>query len=128
MDVFTKKMKEIVETTVESDLKYEGAMANFDYYKLFVKAAAEEQLYRLLGNNVCAFNCLFEDTDSVLIIFSIPINTPEETGSKNVAERVMEIIENLEKCFITLDYAHSNEVKEDKFIYITVVKKLGGKA
>ena len=128
MDVFTKKIKEIVENTIDGDLKYEGAMSNFDYYKLFCTAAAADQLYRVLGNNVCAFNCIFEETDSALIIFSIPINTPEETGSKNVAERVMEIIESLEKCFITLDYAHSDEVKEDKFIYITVVKKLGGKA
>jgi hypothetical protein len=60
-------------------------------------------------------------------VFSIPVNTPEETGAKNVAERVMDIIENMERILITLDYAHSKEVKEDKFIYITIVKKLEGK-
>jgi len=127
MEMFMKKIKEIYESTPDSGLKYEGEITNLDYYNLFCKAATKDQMYRVLGNNVCSFNYQFEETDSVLIIFSIPINTPEETGAKNVAERVMEVIENLERCFITLDYANSEEVKEDKFIYITIVKKLEGK-
>ena len=59
------------------------------------------------------------------MIFSIPINLPEESGAKNVAERVMEIVIMLEKCFVTLDYLKSEEVKEDKFIYIVAGKKIG---
>jgi len=126
MEMFMKKIKEIFDSTPDSGLKYEGELANLDYYNLFCKAATKDHMFRVVGNNVCAFNYQFEETDAVLIIFSIPINTPEETGAKNVAERVMEVIENLEKSFVTLDYANSKEVKEDKFIYITMVKKLGG--
>jgi len=125
MEAFMKKIKEIFESTPDSNLKFEGDIKNLDYYNLFCKAATKEQMFRIKGNNVCAFNYQFEELDAVLIVFSIPINTPEETGAKNVAERVMEVIENLERSFITLDYANSEEVKEDKFIYITIVKKLG---
>lgn len=128
MQMFTKKMKDIVDATTDSEIKYEGneIEKGLDYYNLFCKAAAKENMYGVSGNNVCAYNCVFEGTDSVLILISIPINSPEETGAKNVAERVIEVIEKLETCFVTLDYTQSEEVKEDKFIYITVIKKLGG--
>ncbi len=127
MDVFAKKIKEIFDFVIESGSIHEEGIENPDYYNLFCKAATKDQLWRILGNNVCAFNYYFDNQDAVLLVFSIPINTPEETGAKNVAERVMEIVENMETILITLDYAHSKEVKEDKFIYITIVKKLEGK-
>lgn len=128
MEMFTKKMKDIVDATKDSEMKYEeNVCTGLDYYNLFCKAASKDQMYRVSGNNVCAFNCEFNNKDAVLLIFSIPINTPEETGAKNVAERVMDIIEKLESCFVSLDYTQSEEVKEDKFIYITVIKTLGRK-
>ena len=55
------RMKEIFETTVETGIKYEGALENPDYYGLFCKAAANDQLYKLMGNNVCMFNCELEN-------------------------------------------------------------------
>ena len=117
------RLKEIFEATVESDIKYDGSIENIDYYSLFCKAASKEKLYRIMGNNVCMFNCKYNDKDSILIVFFIPINT-EETGAKNVAERVMEIVEEIELCFVTLDYLKSQEVKEDKFVYITAIKRV----
>lgn len=120
------RLKEIFETTVESGIKYEGSHTSPEYYNLFCKAAANQQLYKIMGNNVCMFNCSYEGSDSVMILFSLPINS-NETGAKNIAERVMEVIGGVEECFITTDYIKSEEVKEDKFIYITVVKKVGEK-
>ena len=38
----------------------------------------------------------------------------------------MRIVGEIEECFTTLDYIKSEEVKEDKFVYITVVKKVNG--
>ena len=121
------RLKEIFESTVESGLLYDGKFERIEYYNLFCKAASKDQLWQVLGNNICAFYYTLDEQDSILLVFSIPINTPEETGAKNVAERVMEIIGNMERILITLDYAYSKEVKEDKFIYITIVKKLEGK-
>ena len=77
-----------------------------------------------MGNNVCMFNCELENKDSIMVLFSIPINTSEESGAKNVAERVMEVVENLEICFTTLDEVKSEVVQEDKFVYVTAIKKI----
>jgi len=121
----TTKMKEIFENTIENGIKYDGEIENVDYYSLFCKAASQEKLYKLLGNNVCMFNCKYDDADGVMIIFFIPINS-DETGAKNVAERVMEVVEAVETCFVTLDALKSEEVKEDKFIYVTAIKRLKG--
>lgn len=120
-----QRLKEIYENTLESGIKYEGSLDNPDYYGLFCKAAANEQLFKLMGNNICMFNCEMDKTESVMILFSIPINTSEESGAKNVAERVMEVVENMEIAFTTLDEVNSEIVQEDKFVYVTAIKKIG---
>jgi len=38
----------------------------------------------------------------------------------------MEVVEAVETCFVTLDALKSEEVREDKFIYVTAIKKLKG--
>ena len=125
-EYIVEKLKEIFDTTIETGIKYEGSIDKLDYFGLFCKASAENQLYKLMGNNLCMFNCQRENKDAVMMIFSIAINSPEESGSKNVAERVMEVVRELEECFTTLDYLRSIEVKEDKFIYVTTLKQLNG--
>jgi hypothetical protein len=70
-------------------------------------------------------NCEYENEDSIMMLFSIPINS-EDSGSKTVAERVMEIVREIEECFTTLDYLKSIEVREDKVVYVTAIKKLNG--
>ncbi len=124
MSHIQERLKEVFENTVETGIKYEGKIASPDYYSLFCKAASKDQLFKLMGNNVCMFNCELESKDAVMILFSIPINTSEESGAKNVAERVMEVIENLEICFTTLDEVKSEVVQEDKFVYVTAIKKI----
>jgi hypothetical protein len=121
-----ERFKEIFENTVEAGLKYEGSHLSPEYYNLFCKAAANQQLFKALGNNVCMFNYTFEGVDSVMMLFSIPVNS-NETGAKNIAERVMEVIAGVEECFITTDFVKSEEIKEDKFVYVTVIKKVGEK-
>lgn len=118
-----ERLKEIFETTIESGSKYDGNCEKIDYYSLFCKSASQDTLYKIMGNNVCMFNCRYKDRDSVVIVFFIAINQ-EESNAKNVAERIIEVIEGLEETFTTLDFVKSEEVKEDKFIYITAVKKI----
>lgn len=117
------KLKEVFEVTVDTGIKFEGDIKKIDYYNLFCKAAAKDKLYKIMGNNVCMFNCEYDNSEAVLIVFFLPINS-EESGAKNVAERVMEVVEETETCFISIDYLKSEEVKEDKFIYVTLVKKV----
>ena len=115
------RLRDIFENTVEHGLFYKGSVDKIDYYSLFCKAASNDKLYKFMGNNLCMFNCKYEEQDSVMLIFYIAINN-EDTGAKNVVERVMDVIEESEKCFITLSYVNTQEVKEEKFIYITIVK------
>ncbi|MHA1827430.1 MAG: hypothetical protein ACTSX6_02150 [Candidatus Heimdallarchaeaceae archaeon] len=117
------KLTEIFENTIESGELYDGPCDTPEYYNLFCKAASKDQLFKLMNNNLCMFNCKYKDEDSVIMIFSIPINSGE-SGAKNIAERVMRVITAVEECFITLDFVKSEEVKEDKFIYIIAVKKV----
>lgn len=125
MSYVRERLKEVFENTIESGLKYEGSAENPEYYNLFVKAASKDQLYKLMGNNLCMFNCEYDDCDAVLIIFSIPINS-NESGSKSVSERVIEVLASIEDFFVTLDNVKSEEMKEDKFVYVKAIKKLGG--
>lgn len=118
-----ERLVEIFENTIESGELYDGPCDDPEYYKLFCKAAAKDQLFKLMNNNLCMFNCKFKDRDAVIMIFSIPINSGE-SGAKNIAERVMRVITEVEECFVTLDFVKSEEVKEDKFIYIIAVKKV----
>lgn len=124
MSHIKERLKEIFETTIEIGIKYEGSVEKPEYYNLFCKAAANDQLFQLMGNNLCMFNCESNNKDAVMMLFSIPINTSEDAGAKNVAERVMEIVENIEDCFITIDDIKTEPVQEDKFVYITAVKNI----
>ena len=69
------------------------------------------------------FNCVYEGNESVVVIFSIPAN--DESSSKSIADKVMEVIELAEKCFTTLDHADSKAVNDEKFVYVTVIKNIG---
>lgn len=122
-----ERLREVFEQTADSAQIYTGKIDNIDYYSLFCKAAANNALHKLMGNNLCMFKCDYENKDAIMMMFSIPINNSEDTtGAKNVAERVMEVIAATEKCFITIDNLKSEEVKEDKFVYVTLVKILNG--
>jgi hypothetical protein len=121
------KMKEIFEDTVENGIPYEGHIETIDYYGMFCKAASKDQLYKLMNNNLCMFKTKYNGKDAILMIYSIAINTSEESGAKSVAERVMDFVANVEKSFVSLDYLTSVEVPEDKFIYLVVIKSINGR-
>ena len=124
MNQINQKIKDIYEQTINDGVKYEGLINdNLNYYNLFCKAAAKEKLYKVKQNNVCMFNCTYENKDAILMIFALPLNIETNTGSKNIAERVIKIVEMLEDCFIRLEYMNSVCLDEEKFIYITAVKK-----
>ncbi len=129
-----ERLKQIFDNTIESGLNYVGNIEEIDFYSLFCKSAANNQLYKIFSCNLSMFNYEFESTDSILIIFSIPIslNTDSkiDVGSqvenKHISERIMDIIKIVEECFVTVDYMDLKNVQEDKFMYMIIVKKLKG--
>ena len=125
MNQVEQRIKDIYEQTINDGIIYEGLINdNLDYYNLFCRAAAKEKLYKVRQNNICMFNCNYEESESIMMIFALPINVDNNSGTKDIAERVIKIVEILEKCFIKMEYMNSVCVDEDKFIYITVVKKI----
>ena len=120
---YIERLKEIFESIIESGTRYDGSIDNISYYDLFCKAASQEQLYKFMGNDLCMFNCTHNNKDAIIMIFYIPINS-EEYGVKNVAEKVIKIVGILEESFITMDYLKSQEIKEDKFIYVVGIKNI----
>ena len=120
---YKDRLKEIFENTIESEIKYDGSIENIDYYKLFCKAGTQDQLYKFMGNDLCMFNCNYNKKDSVIMIFYIPINT-EDSGVKNIAEKIIKLVEVMEESFITMDYVKSQEIKEDKFIHVVGIKNI----
>ena len=114
------RYKEIFNRTLETELSYSGNTDKIDYYSLLCKAASKEHLYCIDNKNLCMFNYDYEGKESILIIISIPINT--DTKTKDVAEHVMDVVSILEECFVKLEVLKSEEVKEDKFVYVTAVK------
>lgn len=119
-----ERLREIFDLTVESDLKYDGLLEEMSYYNAMCKAAAKDVLFKLFGSNLCMFNFIYEENDAVLMLFSIPLNESSGPGAKHIAERVMEVVGNVEEVFTTVEHMESKEVKEDRFVYVTIVKKI----
>lgn len=127
-ETYTKKLRELYNKTIESDFKYEGKLSNIDYFSAICKATANDQMIKFQGSNLSMFNYRFDNIDAILMIFSIPISDENSDNNNNkkkhITERIMNIITELEKFFITLDYVDCKQVKEEKFSYLTVVKNI----
>lgn len=126
-----ERLRQIFDNTIESGLKYVGNIDEIDFYSLFCKSTANNQLYKIFSCNLSMFNYEFEGVDSVLIIFSIPVSlnldskiNETQQENKHISERIMDIVRIIEECFITVDYMDLKNIKEDKFMYMVIIKKL----
>lgn len=119
-----EKILDIFEKTNDTcELKYDGELDNINYYNLFCKSGTSDFLFKF-DSEINFFTCKakYNNKDGVMFIFSLPINDERNYRSKYISEKIMKIIEILEKSFVTLDYIRCNEVKIDKFVYLVVIK------
>lgn len=129
-----ERLRQIFDATCENGLKYDGNIEDIDFYSLFCKSTANNQLYKLFSCNLSMFQYKYENNDAILIIFSIPIslNTDgkidgaNQQENKHISERIMDIVKIVEEVFIVVDYMDLKNIKEDKFMYMVIVKKLNG--
>jgi hypothetical protein len=119
-----KKLKEVFDETIESEVKCNTPIEQIDYSKLFVKAGENNTLFTFFGYDLYTFNYTYKDKDCILMIFRMPINSIEFT-SKGIAEKIMDLVNIIENCFVITQYLRVSE-KEDKFIYLTVIKEVEG--
>jgi len=134
-DYITKILSDLYDTTVESDLALEGDIDKIDYCKVLYKATAVNKMQKIKNLNICMFNCEFNNSDAIMILCAIPINSESDiesiqpvekqaTKDKNMAEKIMKIISAVEKHFITLDDIKLETKPEEKFTYLRMVKKV----
>jgi len=117
------KIVELYNNTIKSGNVYNGDLDNINFFALICNAK-EDQLFKIGQCNGCMFKYKYEGKNSVLFVFSMPINLNSDNGeNKHISERVIDIVRILEECFVTIDYLNSVENREEKFVYITAVKK-----
>lgn len=100
-----------------------------DYYSIFCKSIAENKMDKLFNCNVCVFYQEYDDSDAIIFIFGIPSFDKESSDikeGKGLSQRVMEILKLAEEVFVTIDFMELKDVKEDKFSYFTLIKKVEG--
>ena len=122
-----EKIVELFDKTVKNGEVYDGDLENVNYFALMCKAK-EDYMFKIGQCNGCMFKYKYDGKTSVLFIFSMPINLNPDNGDvKHISERVIDIVRMLEDCFVTIDYLNSVESREDKFVYITAVKRISRK-
>lgn len=97
-----------------------------DYFTLCCKAESENKRDSILGYVVYTFYQEYDSTDAVVFIFSLPTYEKEEVNKeiKHVSQKVLEILKLVEDVFIIVDHMEVKNVREDKFTYFTVIKKI----
>jgi hypothetical protein len=120
------RLREFYLSTIESGSYTEGDIENLDYINLMCKSYAENKMYTMFSCSLFMFKYKYLDEDSILIIFSVPSpsNIEASDDGKHISQKIMEIVKVVEDCFVSVDYMHLKEVKEEKFSYFTVVKKI----
>lgn len=124
-DIYIQKLDDLYNKTLDSEIKYDNKLNNIDYFSAICKATSNDLMIKFQGSNLSMFNYRYNNLDAVLMIFSVPLNSDNsDEKSKHKTERIMDIIGVLEKYFVTLDFVDCKQVKEEKFIYLTVVKTI----
>lgn len=124
------RLRLFFEDAVNNAKYLDANLETLDYYSVICKSACENKLYKMLNCNLCLFKYLYSDgSDAIVLVYGIPSpsNPDSKDDSVHVSQKVMELIKIIENCFITVDYMNLQEVKEDKFLYLTVVKKISEK-
>jgi len=118
-----EKIVELYNNTIKNGNLYNGDLDNINFFSLICNAK-EDQLFKIGQCNGCMFKYKYEGKNAVLFVFSMPINLNSDNGeNKHISERVIDVVRILEECFVTIDYLNSVENREEKFVYITAVKK-----
>ena len=112
--------------TINSSRALSDNINTIDYFLALCKAEEEKKGFVMLNCNSCMFKYKYKDEDSIIIIFQIPSpsNPDSKEDTRHISQKVMELLKISEDCFINLDYTDLKEVKEDKFHYLIIIKKL----
>lgn len=120
------RLREFFNEAINSARLLSDNINSIDYFSVIYEGVRDKKGFIILNCNACMFKYKYKDEDSIIIIFQIPSpsNPESKEDSRHISQKVMELLKISEDCFINLDYTDLKEVKEDKFHYLTVIKKL----
>lgn len=116
------KLKKIFNKTLINGELHEGKLRDLQCSDLMIDSANRNKNYRYGVNNLCMFKYKYHDIDSILMIFAIPIKSKEDDRRFNI--RFFELLIDIEKSFVALDYRQLLEFKEDEYMYFVCVKMI----
>jgi hypothetical protein len=117
--IVENKLKMCFKNIAKNGYEYNCNLKKIDYFQAMMLAIDKNQMFKYNSNNVYLFKHHYNKSDSILMIFAIPI---ESDDPKSLSERIFDVLKDIEYIFITLDYRN---LKEDKqFTFLTVVKKI----
>ena len=121
-----KKFKDLYDKAMESDQYFENIdQTSINFFDLVFKASSKNLYCLFKGNNLCIFKCKYYNDPYMMIIFGIPSKKKSETsGKKFISERIIDLIKCVEDCLITVDKMKSFENQDDKFVYLSCMKKI----
>jgi hypothetical protein len=120
-----EKLIAICNDAIKSGVYFDEDLDNIDYYAAVCRAAKSDSLFKFFGCNMAVFRYNFKEYESIMLLFAIPTaaNVDSKEDGRHISQKVMDIIKILEEIFVVIDYMNLNTVKEDKFCYLTIVKK-----
>lgn len=115
------RLRKTFQETLVSDLRYNKSIEDIDF-TILTKAMAVDKTIKVMGCIVCMFNCIFEDSPSILIVFTY--YPKEDVGSKHISEKTIDVVDLLQETFITLDHINVVNPRSEPYVYIVAVKKV----
>lgn len=97
-------------------------------YGLLCRKYKDRKILSIFGCFFSLFRYIYQGEESVMMLFAIPFQSNQEYNDdddkRHNSVKVLDIIKLVEDCFITVDYMHMKDVKEDKYSYLVIIKKL----
>jgi len=113
------QLKMYFKRMIKNGYEYEGNLKKIDYLPTMLLAIDKDQVLKYNNNNVYLFRYKYDNTDSILMIFAIPV---ESDIDQSLSERIFDVLKDIECTFVTLDYRNLKE--EKSFTFLTVIKKI----
>ncbi len=117
--ILENKLKTCFKQIAKNGYEYNCNLKKIDYFQAMMLAIDNKQMFKYNSNNVYFFRHCYDNTDSVLMIFAIPM---ESNDPKSLSERIFDVLKDIQYTFITLDYR--NLKNDQQFTFMTVVKKV----
>lgn len=121
------RLEEIIKQIKEDFTDYKIESDEVSFFNLFLREHENNKNLSIIkGCDVLTYKYIFEEENSVLLVFSIPnLNENNKTETRSTNEKILGIIKLLEDYFTYLDFVSlKSEGTNEQYSYLVVIKKL----